>query len=121
MNPYFLLAIVVSVGVAVTGSYYQGRKDGENHCIAEQARDEAVAQIASDAAASAAAKAISQIEIRHTTVRQQAQTEIRREPVYIDCRHPESVKRMLDSALTNHRAASQPSSDRELSDINSAR
>lgn len=100
MNPWLLLAFVLAACAACGGAYWQGRQDGRDICLSEQQRDEAVAAIASDAAASAAAHAISKIEVRHVTVRQQLETEVREVPVYRDCRHSPHGLQRLNEALT---------------------
>lgn len=106
MNPWMLLGIgaawLASLGAAAGFAY----SAGADHCNAVQAREERTAYIATAAAASAAASAIAGIEIRHTTIRQRAATEIRSEVRYLDCRHPDSVRRLLDAALNNAEPAS---------------
>lgn len=106
MNPYFLLAGVIAFAVAMGGAYLQGRSDGQDKCVAEQVRDEQVAQIASEAAAASAAEAISKIEVRHATVRQTIEREIVEKPVFRDCRSSMDAVRMFNSAIDPASAAS---------------
>lgn len=121
LNPYILLALVVAWGASVAGAFFYGQGVGKDSEIATQAREDKVRSIATEAAASAAAHAISQIQVKHTTIRQQATTEIRRDPIYVDCNHPDAVRRLLDAALTNGGAASAPSGGGKLSGADAAR
>ncbi len=110
MNPWVLLGgLLAALGLA-GGVYWQGRQDGKSECIAETARDTVVAQIASDAAASAAAEAISKISVTHRTIRQELQRDIVEKPVYRDpdCRTGAASLQRFNSALPG---ASQPSAD----------
>lgn len=108
-NPWVLLVFVLALGAATGGAYWQGRQDGKDGCIAESVRDEAVAAIASEAAASAAAGAINKLGVKHVTIRQQADTIIREVPVYRDCRHDHRVLRDINEARTGQR--SEPAGD----------
>lgn len=83
MNPWALLGIVLAVGAMTGGAYMRGREDGENKIVAQQAREDAIAAAASDAAASAIAAAIPKITVKHQTVRQELEREIRTNPVYL--------------------------------------
>lgn len=101
MSPWSILAIVLAAGAMVGGSYWQGRKDGAAGEIATQAREDRAAAIASDAAASAIAAAIPKITVKHQTVRQELEREIRTNPVYLraDCdTGPDSLRR-FNSAI----------------------
>lgn len=108
MNPYVLLAGVLAFAAATGAAYFQGRSDGRDGCVAEQARDERVTQIASAAAAASAAEAISRIEVRHATVRQTIEREIVEKPVFRDCRSGPDAVRLFNSALDPASAASAP-------------
>lgn len=91
---------LVAIAVAVGGAYLQGRSDGQDVCQAAEARDTHVARVATDAAASAAAGAIAQIKVQHTTIRQAVEREIRENTVYRDCSHsPEQLQR-INAAIT---------------------
>lgn len=100
-----VLAIAVLLGSA-GAAYVKGRADGRALERDKHATELSIEVRATAAAASAAADAISKIEVKHVTIRQLAQTEIRREPIYMDCQHPDAVRRLLDSALTNSEPAS---------------
>lgn len=106
MNPYFMLGGFVAFLVSVGGAYYQGRVDGGDKCIAEQARDERVTIIASEAAASAAADAISKIKVKHTTVRQELEREIVNHEVFRECHSGPDAVRMFNAAIPGYAAAS---------------
>lgn len=106
-------AVVAAAAVAaVGGAYLYGRQAGRDACTAAAARDEQVARIASDAAASAAAGAIAKIRVTHTTIRQEAEREIHTRTEYRDCRHgPEQLQR-LNAALAG--AGPEPAGGGEL-------
>ena len=108
MNPYSILCALVLAGALAFGAYVQGRKDGRNACLAAEARDEKVAQIAGAAAAASAAEAISQIEVKHVTIRQQLETQVREIPVFRDCHAPADSVRKLNAALTGADEAAAP-------------
>ena len=98
---------------AVAGAYLAGEQAGQD---AERARhvdqQQLVAQ-AGEAAASAAARAIASIKVRHTTIRQEAEREIQTRVEYRDCRHgPEQLQR-IDAALTGA-AGPQPAGGGQL-------
>lgn len=106
MNPRTLLAGVLLLVGLTGGAYWQGRQDGGNACIAEQARDVEVAVIAGEAAASATAAAISKIEVRNVTITQQLQREVIERQVFRDCRSGDDARRLFNSAIPG--AAEQP-------------
>lgn len=87
MNPWAILVALLAVGCLTGAAYRQGRVDGEAKIEAQQAREDALAAKATDAAASAIAAAIPKITVTHQTVRQELEREIRTNPVYLraDC------------------------------------
>lgn len=99
INPYMILGAVLVLGSVATGSYVTGAKHAKNKFEAQTAREERIAQTAYDKAIAAAAESIANIQINHRTIRQELEREIRLEPVYVDCQHSDSVKRLLDSIL----------------------
>jgi len=105
MTPYIALAALAIVGALTGGAYYQGRKDGENKIIAQEAREEQLALKAADAAASAAAQAISRIKVQHRTITQEVQREVIQVPAYRDCRHDPSVMRNINAAISGQAAS----------------
>ena len=107
MNPWALLGIVLVVGAMTGGAYWQGRNDGANAEKASQQREEDVKVFASEAAASAIAAAIPKITVRHQTIKQELEREIRTNPVYLraDCdTGPDSLLR-FNSAIPGAAAA----------------
>lgn len=95
LNPYILLAIFIAWAASIGGAGYLAYGAGQDKCIAEQARDAVVAQIASEAAAEAIAK----IEVKHTTVRQATETIVRENPVFRDCRSGDAARVLFNSAI----------------------
>ncbi|MDY0748492.1 hypothetical protein SNE35_28590 [Paucibacter sp. R3-3] len=97
MNPYALLAAggvwIGSIAAAGWWAYGAGR-DAE---LATQAREDRAAVVATDAAASAAANAISHIEVKNVQIRQPLETIVRTETVFRDCRSGPDALRLLNS------------------------
>lgn len=100
MNPWSILAIVLAAGAMTGGAYWQGRKDGENKIVAQEAREREIAAEAVDAANAAAAQAISAIKVQHKTVTQEVQHEVSERVVYRDCQHSPEQLRRINAALT---------------------
>ncbi len=92
-----LLASLLMAG----GSYMKGRADGRATEIANRTAMEEVARVAREASQMAAAEAIAQISVKHTTIRQQAEVITREVPVYVNCRNDDRVIRLLDAARAN--------------------
>lgn len=93
------------VAAAVAGAYWQGRQHCRDSCEAAAAREERVAQVATDAAASAAAGAIAQITVRQVTIRQEVEREIQTRTEYRDCRHSAEQLQRINAALTGSPAS----------------
>jgi hypothetical protein len=104
VNPWALLAVVLAWGGSVGYAYIHGRQSGQDACIAESVRDEAVAAIASEAAASAAAQAISRIEVRNVTVNKALEREVQTREVFRECRSGADAVRLLNSTPGIHAA-----------------
>lgn len=108
MNPYAILAAsglwLASVAAAGWWAYGAGR----NAELATQVREDRVAAVATQAAASAAAGAISKIEVKNVTVRQQLEREIQTHEVYRDCRSGPAAVGLLNA--TPGIAAAAPAS-----------
>ena len=110
MNPWAILAALLLIGALTGGAYRQGRADGEAKIEAQQAREDAIAAKASDAAASAIAAAIPKITVRHQTVRQELEREIQTREVYRNgaCdTGPDSLQR-FNAAIPGAAAAALP-------------
>jgi hypothetical protein len=98
------------LAVAYSGALvYGGRQWGLDSCEASKAREERLVKEASDAANKAAAQAIANLEIKHTTIQQILEKEVRVVPDYSRCRHSPDGLRALNDALTN---GAKPSRDR---------
>lgn len=99
-NPWLILAAVVALGASHTYAYVKGGTARENSIRAEQQRqDELVAKIQQSTAQQIAA-----IEVKHVTVRQQLETQIREKPVYRDCIADQRVLDTVNEAITGHPA-----------------
>lgn len=97
--PYFLAVAVLVSGMA----YVKGRHDGNALSVAEDVRDQRVAVIAAESAASAAAGVVRQIRVQHTTIQQKVEREIQTRVEYRDCRHAPGVLDGINEALTGKR------------------
>lgn len=115
-NPWVLLSACLALAGAVGGAYVKGRSDGRAVEIAQRVTLEEVAKVASEAAMAGAAKKIAEITIKHTTIRQHAETVIREKIQYRDCVNDPVVSGLLDAARADA-APSQPAGDRELSGV----
>ena len=99
MPPQLLIGGAIwaaSVGLAVWWGYGLGA----DHEVAAHAREKSAAVQAGEAAASAAAEAISRLEVKHVQIRQRTEQTIREVPVYRDCRHDDRVMRDINAART---------------------
>lgn len=112
LNPWMILGVLLAISTAGGVGYMSGGQNMKNEIESDIAREERIGQIAFANSLSASAQQIAKIRIENTTIRQELDREIRFEPVYIDCRHSDAAKRMLDAILTG----SQPpeSFDRSL-------
>ena len=96
MNPYLAIGALL----LLSGAYAYGRHDGKQIEIAAQAKAEKFAQEASEAATSAAVKAISKIKIQQTTIRQELEREILRVPADGKCDLSDGLFNTLNAAIT---------------------
>lgn len=111
MNPYVLLAFVISWGASVAGAGWYGMGIGRDQEIAGQAKIKQAIEDTRGAAQQGAADAIAQIKIVNTTIHQKAETVVRTERVYADCRHVDGMRDTINQALTGQ---PQPASDGQL-------
>lgn len=97
MNPYALFA-ALALAVAC---YMVGRHDGRQMADGEEAIAERVADKAAQASRESAAEAISKITVRHTTVQNALEREVRNVPVYqsADCKLTPDGLRLLNAAI----------------------
>lgn len=91
-----LLAATLATVLAFAAGTWWGMGLGADKCEAEAAREERIAAVAMDAAASAVAK----IKVVNRTVQQEVQREISERVVYRDCQHSPEQLRRINSALT---------------------
>lgn len=105
-----LLAAVIAWLASTGGAYFYGRSDGRAIEAGTQARENKVAEVATQAAVLASAKAIAAIEVKNVTVKQRVETEIREKPVYRECVHDQRVLDDINRSLTG----AEPAGDREL-------
>jgi hypothetical protein len=98
----------------IVGAYLYGRHDGKSLAEGETAIAERIADKAAQASREAAAKAIAGITVRHTTIQNQLEREVRNVPVYTDpgCRVTPDGLRHLNAALSG--TSGQEPSDPEL-------
>jgi hypothetical protein len=99
-----LLAVVAATIGVIFGAYKYGESAGEARANAAEARDAEVARIAADVATTGAAKALTGLDAKLGSIRQEIQRGTRSNPVYVDCRHPPEQLRRLNEILTGARA-----------------
>lgn len=104
-NARVVLIAILSAGAAATFGYMRGAENTRNAIQAELATEAQVRQDTYEAAMRAAAEEIAKIKILNTTIKQELEREIRTEPVYLDCRHSDDAKRLLDAILTGEAPA----------------
>lgn len=104
MTPQTIIAAALLWALSLLGVGWWAYGLGSDHEIATQAREDKAAAVATEAAASAAAHAISHIEVRNVTIKQAVETRIREVPVYRDCRHAPGVLDNINAALTGQPA-----------------
>lgn len=104
MNPYVLLALVISWGASVAGAGWYGVGLGEDRIIAKQASDEQIRRSTLEAAQQGAADAIAKLKPVNTTIVQKTQREIRENTVYAECRVPAAGVQLANQAITGRPA-----------------
>ena len=96
MNPYAILG----AALLAIAAYGAGRWDGGRLKEGEQDRTKLAVEEAARAARESTAKAIASIKVQNTTIQQRLEKEVRREPVYRDCRITGEALNDLNEALT---------------------
>lgn len=92
------LALAGGLGIAGAGLYLEGKKAGRNEVRAQVASQTDIAREAAQIAATISAQAISKIEVKNVTVRQQLEREVLTREVFRDCRSgPAAVGLLNDS------------------------
>lgn len=100
MLPTLYLSAALAGGLALVGAglYLEGKKAGRNEVRAQVASQSEIARDAAQGAALIAAQAISQIEVKHVTVRQQLEREVLTREVFRDCRSGDPARRLLNES-----------------------
>ncbi len=108
MSLYALMAagLLWAGSIAAAGWWAYGA--GQNAEIATQAREDRASAVATEAAANAAATAISKIEVRNVTVTKALEREVLTREVFRDCRSGMDAVRLLNSTPSVAPAASAP-------------
>lgn len=99
MNPWLIVGLLIAYGASVAGVGLAAFDLGQDRQKASQAEKQALVAEAVDAAMATTASAIAGIEIKHQTIRQEIQREIRTNTVYADCRHSAGGLRSVNDAL----------------------
>jgi hypothetical protein len=95
---YASLAAALLWAGSVGGAFWYGIGVGDDKVTAQIAREDRLAEKVSEATATAAAKAIADIKVTNTTIRQTLEKEVHERTVFRDCSSgPDSV-RMLNSS-----------------------
>jgi hypothetical protein len=103
--------IVGALGLALAaGAYIAGRHDGRSLAEGEAAVAERIAGQAAQASRESSAKAIAQITVRHTTIQNQLEREVRNVPVYTspDCRLTPDGMRHLNASIAGGQEPGSP-------------
>lgn len=100
MSPYAIVVACALWAASIVGTGYFAYGAGQDDARAKQSEIDSAVQQTREAAQQGAAEAISAIEIKHTTIRQRVEREIREKPVYRDCQHEPAVLRDINEALT---------------------
>lgn len=111
LNPWVLLALVIAWGASVAGAFFYGQDIGRDGEIAGQAKINKAIEETREKAQQGAADEISKIKIVNTTIRQKAETVVRVEPQYVDCRHAPGMRDTINSAITGR---TEPAGDGKL-------
>lgn len=115
---YFLVVGVVAIGALLAWGGHRLYKAGFDAAIVQQKTNESLIKAAADAAQAAAAQAISTIQVKHVTIRQNLEKELTRDVVYRDCVASDRVLELSNEAITGR---ANPTSDSVLSPTDAAR
>lgn len=89
MNQYILAGLIILI--THSAAFYGGTVYEQSN----QTRIELIAEKAAKASSEAAAKAISEIEIKQTTINNKVREIIKTETVYSDCRHSPDMFQLI--------------------------
>lgn len=92
------LALAGGLAIAGGGLYLEGKKAGRNEQIAKQATIDQVAAEFERKVANVTAQAISKIEVKNVTVRQQLEREVLTREVFRDCRSGPAAVGLLNGS-----------------------
>lgn len=109
-NPWVIVGVLVALIASAGTGYWRGGVAERNAIEAQQARDDKVRKEVEEAAQLGAAQAISKIEVKNVTVRQNIERETRIVPDYSQCHHSADGLQNVNAALTN----SQPTGGGQL-------
>lgn len=96
MNPYLIIAALLSVLAAGAGGF----KLGSDHEVAAQAREQNHIAEAVDAATTVSAQAIAALKVKSTTITNEVQREIKTNVVYSDCKLTPGGVQLANQALS---------------------
>ena len=96
MNPYLIIAALLSVLAAGAGGF----RLGADHEVAAQAREQNHIAEAVDAATTVSAQAISALKVKSTTITNEVQREIRTNNIYSDCKLTAGGLQLANQALS---------------------
>lgn len=96
MSPYAILAVLLVWAGSLASTAYWFYGAGQNKELSIQAREDKAAQVSREAAASAAAAAISSIEVKHVTITRSLEREVQTREVFRDCRSGPDAVRLLN-------------------------
>ena len=114
MSPWSLLGVIALWAGTIAGTaawFYEAGQDSE---IADQAEIEKARDDTRAIAAAAVASGIANMEVKHVTIRQQLQTEVRTREVFRDCRSGPDAVRMLNDSPAIAKPAARAASGGEL-------
>jgi hypothetical protein len=97
-----IAGVLWAASLGVTGWWFHGV--GRDQEIATQAREDKIAKTAADASQTAAAVAISKIEVQRVEITQPVLREVRTKTVYLECKHTPDGLRGVNAALTGRTA-----------------
>lgn len=94
-----IAATLAGIAAAAAGAWGIAYKAGRDACKADQAETERIVSVAVQAANVATAEAISRIQIRNTTIRQELEREVQIREVFRDCRSGPDAVRLLNDTI----------------------
>lgn len=99
MNPYIIIAALLSVGALTGLAGWGGYTAGVDHEKAAQIDKQQLVSEAVDAANAVAAEAIAKLAPRHSTIRQVLEKEIRESTIYKECKSSQAAVDAFNSGI----------------------